>query len=136
VVAAALLAGCSEGVDVDGADRWRERTDDVYRAAALAAADVVTLAPDDTLAGLADTQGCSRERWDSVRHRVDATLELTSPAPADLERVVRAAVPDGYEVSVEVRPDRVLLGVVSACRSVPAIQGVDLAFEGRYRVDV
>jgi hypothetical protein len=39
-------------------------------------------------------------------------------------------------VSVEVEPDRLVLGVVSTCRSVPDIQGVELAFEGRYRVDV
>jgi uncharacterized lipoprotein len=136
VVVAVLLAGCSEGVDVEGADRWRERADEAYRLAAVAAGDRISLAPGDTLAGLADTQRCPGREWDSIRHRVDATLELAAPAPADLAEVVRAAVPRDYEVSVEVEPDRLVLGVVSTCRSVPDIQGVELAFEGRYRVDV
>ncbi len=138
VAAAVVLGGCSEGVDVEGADRWRERADEAYRLAAVAAGDRISLAPDDTLAGLADTQRCDPQGddWTEVRHRVDATFELAAPAPADLADVLRAAVPPEYEVSVDVEPDRVVLGVVGRCRRVPDIQGVELAFEGRYRVDV
>lgn len=138
MAALALALGACTGpqVDVEGVQRWQDATDDAFRAGLAAAGEELVLSADDELAGLADTQGCGREARAPVRHRVDATLELAAPAPADLAERVRAAVPARYDVRVEVRPDAVVLGVVSGCREMPDIQAIDEALEGRYRVDL
>ncbi|MCR4514187.1 hypothetical protein [Aeromicrobium sp. 50.2.37] len=129
-------SGCtSPDVDVEGVARWQDRTDDAFRSALDAAGSRIALSPDDELAGLADTQRCDPDDLSRVRHRVDATLELAEPAPADLADRVREAVPAEYQVEVEIRPDAVVLGVVSGCIDLPKIQGVDVFLEGRYRVD-
>lgn len=136
VAALALLtAGCAQSVDVDGATRWRDRADEAARSALVAVGDRVTLSPDDTLSGRADTQRCPGRGSDAVVHRVDATLDLASAAPADLADAVRRAVPRGYDVEVEVGPDQVVLGVVSQCLDLPRIQTIEMALEGRYRVE-
>lgn len=136
VAALALLtAGCAQSVDVDGAARWRERADQAGRDALAAAGERVTLSPDDTLSGLADTQRCPGRGDEAVLHRVDATLELSAPAPADLADAVRAAVPDDFDVEVDVQRDAVTLGVVSGCLDLPPIQSLEMALDGRYRVE-
>lgn len=136
VAALALLtAGCAQSVDVDGATRWRDRADEAARSALLAVGDRVTLAPDDTLSARADTQRCPGRGSDAVVHRVDATLDLASAPPSGLADAVRAAVPSGYDVEVDVQPDRVVLGVVSRCLDLPRIQTIEMALEGRYRVE-
>lgn len=135
VAALALLtSGCAQSVDVDGAARWRDRADEAGRDALVAAGQRVTLSPDDTLAGLADTQRCPGRGDHAVLHRVDATLELAAPPPPGLAEAVRAAVPDGYTVEVDVQPDVVTLGVVSGCLDLPPIQSLEMALDGRYRV--
>lgn len=135
-VVALVASGCaSPEIDVEGVARWQERGDDAFRAALAVAGEEISLSPDDELAGLADTQRCDPDDLRRVRHRVDATLELGAPAPADLAERLREAVPDGYEVELESRPDAVVIGVVSGCIDVPKIQGVEVFLEGRYRVD-
>ncbi|MCX6405996.1 MAG: hypothetical protein NTV28_03645 [Propionibacteriales bacterium] len=136
VAALALLtAGCAQPVDVDGAARWRDRADEAARSALLTVGERVTLAPDDTLSGRADTQRCPGRGSDAVVHRVDATLDLASAPPSGLADAVRASVPSGYDVEVDVQPDRVVLGVVSRCLDLPRIQTIEMALEGRYRVE-
>lgn len=136
VVASTLLLGGCTGpdVDVEGVQRWQDAGDEAFRLGLAVAAEELELAPDDDFAGLADTQACGESGRSPVRHRVDATLDLAGAVPDGFADRVRAAVPADYDVTVEMRPDAVVIGVVSGCREMPQIQAVEVALEGRYRV--